>query len=138
MATLALYTDTMDSMNHFPRQTFLQSLLSAFRGVAFVVRRGANFRRQLVVFFLVLVGAAILRLPLRDVVVVILASGAVLSFEAINSALEMVEDIVHPDHHLVIQRSKDVAAGAVVLMSATAVVIGVLVFGARLYSILVS
>ncbi len=45
--------------------------------------------------------------------------------ETLNTAFEHLCDVVSPDFHLAVQKSKDIAAGAVLLCSIGALVIGV-------------
>jgi len=62
------------------------------------------------------------------------ASGLVWTAEGFNTALEALADRVAPEHHPLVGRAKDVAAGAVLAASIFAVAIGLLVFGPRLIS----
>ena len=48
--------------------------------------------------------------------------------EALNTALEFLCNLVSPDFHPLIKKSKDVAAASVLISAAGAVVIGVLIF----------
>jgi diacylglycerol kinase (ATP) len=48
--------------------------------------------------------------------------------EALNTAFELLCDVVSPDHHPLIGRAKDVAAGAVLVCAAGAVVVAGVVF----------
>jgi diacylglycerol kinase (ATP) len=52
--------------------------------------------------------------------------------EAFNSALEALADAVHPNRDPRVGRSKDLAAGAVLVAAIASAVIGALVFGPRL------
>lgn len=58
----------------------------------------------------------------------VLAMSAVFTSEALNTALELVVDLVSPEWHALARDAKDVAAGAVLLASMGAVVVGGLVF----------
>jgi diacylglycerol kinase len=49
--------------------------------------------------------------------------------EGMNTALEAIADAVHPDHHPLIGRAKDVAAAAVLIAAVGSVFIGILIFG---------
>ena len=49
--------------------------------------------------------------------------------EGMNTALELLADALSPDHHPLIGRAKDVAAGAVLLAAVGATVIGLITFG---------
>lgn len=60
---------------------------------------------------------------------VLLAIGLVWVAELLNSALERLCDAVHPEHHPLIGRAKDAAAGAVLVASLLAAVVGVVVLG---------
>lgn len=63
---------------------------------------------------------------------VVLAMALVWSAEAVNTAFEALCDVASPDLHPLVERAKDVAAGAVLLAAAGAAVVGVLVFGPHL------
>ncbi len=64
----------------------------------------------------------------------VLAMGTVWTAEGFNTALELLADAVHPDHHPLVGRAKDVAAGAVLLASVTAAIIGGIIFLPHLLS----
>lgn len=52
-----------------------------------------------------------------------LAVGGVLAAELMNTALEKVIDQLHPESHPAIGLAKDCAAGAVLILSATSLVL---------------
>jgi len=52
--------------------------------------------------------------------------------EALNSALEALADAVHPERDPGVGKSKDIAAGAVLVAAIASAVIGAVVFGPRL------
>ena len=53
--------------------------------------------------------------------------------EIMNTAVESVCDALHPEHHPMIGKAKDAAAGAVLMAGIGAVVIGVLTFWPYLF-----
>ena len=59
---------------------------------------------------------------------IVLASASVLCAEAMNTAIELLTDLVSPDYHTLAGKVKDVAAGAVLLIAIGAAVIGILIF----------
>ncbi|MFN9355472.1 MAG: diacylglycerol kinase family protein, partial [Alphaproteobacteria bacterium] len=69
-------------------------------------------------------------------VAIILAATLVWMAEALNSALERLADAVTRDIHPSIRSAKDMAAGAVLLAALAAAMVGVLVLGPRLWSLL--
>lgn len=62
----------------------------------------------------------------------ILSIGLVWVAEAVNTAVECVVDLASPEHHELAGKSKDVAAGAVLLAALTAASVGIIVFGPHL------
>jgi undecaprenol kinase len=107
-------------------RSFAERLGFALAGITEVWRREASFRTQ--VWFAVL--AALITAALRPGLVwaalVALSVGLVLALELLNSALEYLIDRVHPDQAAEIGRAKDAAAGAVLIASAAAAIIGLL------------
>ena len=63
---------------------------------------------------------------------VVLAMAVVWSAEAVNTAFEALCDVASPDLHPLVERAKDVAAGAVLLAAVGAAVVGALVFAPHL------
>jgi len=65
----------------------------------------------------------------------IVAIGCVIGSEVMNSALEIVVDMVQPDFHPLAGMAKDVAAGTVLVTTIQAIAIGLIVFFPRLFSL---
>lgn len=107
-------------------QPFLRRLRHAVDGIGAALRAEASLRTQ----SLLAAGAAIvllvLRPPLVWVALCILAAALVLALELVNTALEQLADRLHPETHPAIRTAKDCAAGAVLIASVTAAVIGLL------------
>lgn len=61
-------------------------------------------------------------------VAVALCIGAVLAAEAFNSAVEALADRVSPGYDEAVKRTKDLAAGAVLLLAIAAVAVGLIIF----------
>jgi diacylglycerol kinase (ATP) len=59
----------------------------------------------------------------------VLAIMAVWTAEAFNTAFEFLADVASPEFHLLVQHSKDIAAGAVLISAIGSVVIGLLILG---------
>jgi diacylglycerol kinase (ATP) len=63
---------------------------------------------------------------------VVVAITLVWTAEGLNTAFEALSDVASPGVHPLVERAKDIAAGAVLIAAAGAVVIGLLVFGPHL------
>lgn len=62
----------------------------------------------------------------------VLAITCVWVAEAMNTAFEFLADVASPEFHPLVEKAKDVAAGAVLLAAIGAAVVGFLVLGPRL------
>jgi diacylglycerol kinase (ATP) len=76
----------------------------------------------------VIAAAAILRVDRLEWCMLILAMMAVWTAEALNTAFEFLCDVASPDFHPIVAKSKDVAAGAVLLSAIGSVAVGLLIF----------
>jgi len=59
---------------------------------------------------------------------IILCIGGVFMAELFNTAFEQLVNLVSPQHNLIAGRVKDVAAGAVLIFSMIALIVGLIVF----------
>lgn len=105
---------------------FIASLNCAIEGILWAVGTQRHMLFHLVSAILVLIVALVLRLSLHEFALLALAITLVLFAELVNTAIEVVVDLVSPDFHPLAQRAKDVAAGAVLLASVGALVLGYL------------
>ena len=111
-------------------QSFSKRLLYATTGIRGTLRSEASFRTQLGLGLAAVAVLCFARPPLIWLGLCIMSAGAVLALELMNTALEHLADRVHPERHEAIQKAKDCAAGAVLLASITAVIIGALTLSA--------
>jgi len=58
-----------------------------------------------------------------------LSAGIVISFEMANSAIELLANIIKPEFSEKVRDVKDVMAGAVLVASLSAILVGIFVFG---------
>jgi diacylglycerol kinase len=65
-----------------------------------------------------------------------LAMGLVFVSEALNTALEKALDTLHPEHHVGVGKSKDMAAGATLVASTIALVVGAYILLPRIVAVL--
>jgi diacylglycerol kinase (ATP) len=105
---------------------FLGSLNCAIEGILWAAKTQRHMLFHLVAAILVLVAALVLRLTLHEFALLALAITLVLFAELVNTAIEVIVDLVSPEFHPLAQRAKDVAAGAVLLASVGALVLGYL------------
>jgi len=105
-----------------------RSLIDAFRGLVYIFRYELSFRIQVIAA--VIVFAAIFCFPLKNYerLVIILIVGLVLILEIINSLIERIIDLLNPALGERARIIKDMMAGAVLISSIIALVVGFLIF----------
>lgn len=104
----------------------LKSFRYALAGIGFMLRTQHNAWLHLAATAAVLTAGVALKVSAEDWRWLIAAIVLVWVAEAMNTAFEHLCDVVSPEFHVSVQRSKDVAAGAVLICSIGAAVLGVL------------
>ena len=105
-------------------QPFIKRLGFALHGLQLAVQREGSLRTHLLAAAAVLLVLLAIRPAPLWWALLALAVGMVLVAELFNSALEALSDHLHPEEHPEIGAAKDIAAGAVLVASAIAVVVG--------------
>jgi len=112
---------------------WLESVNCAIEGVLWATRSQRHLRWHFLAAMAVLVSAFLLRIHLFELILLTFAITLVLFSELVNTALEAVVDLVSPDFHPLAKQAKDVAAGAVLVASIGAVVVGFFTLGHHLF-----
>ncbi len=99
----------------------------AFRGLKSAVGE-QTFRIFCSIALLVLALMFIFRIPLYEKIILILTITLVITLELINSRIERILDIFQPNYDPKVKIIKDISAGAVLLASIGAAIIGILIF----------
>jgi len=113
-----------------------RSFRYAFRGIAAMLRTQHNAWIHAVLGVAAVAAGAVLGISRGEWMAVILAITIVWTAEAVNTAIEAVCDLVSPEFHPLVERAKDVAAGAVLISALGAVAVGLFVFGPPLLALL--
>ena len=116
----------------FSLRARLESFGHALRGVVIVLRSEHNaWIHALATLAAIALGFA-LKNDRGEWLAVSLAIALVWTAEILNTALEALCDVVSPEHHPGVKEVKDIAAGAVLVSAVGALIVAILVFGARL------
>lgn len=94
----------------------------------YAVRTQPNMRTHLIIAVAVMAASLVLRLDRIYVVALVIMIALVVSLELVNTAIESIVDLLTATHHPLAKTAKDAAAGAVLVASIAAVVVGYLVF----------
>lgn len=98
----------------------------ALDGVVHAWRTQRNFRIQIVLAIVAVAVFAMLHASLLALAILALTIAFVLAFEAMNTALESLVDLVSPERHALAKAAKDAAAGAVLIAALGAAAVGIL------------
>ncbi len=104
-----------------------RSFQHAYQGIVSAVRTQRNLRFHFFAAIGVLVAALILGVSELELAVLVLTIVVVFVVEMLNTAMEFVVDLVTTEYHPLAKLAKDVSAGAVLVSSVGAVLVGLLV-----------
>ncbi|MBS1724926.1 MAG: diacylglycerol kinase [Armatimonadetes bacterium] len=96
----------------------------AFEGIIHTFRTQRHMRIHLYVTMIVILGALILNLRFREILVLMFIITFVLVAEMFNSAIEATVDLVSPNYHPLAKYAKDISAGAVLIATIMAIIVG--------------
>lgn len=106
----------------------------AIEGILWTVRSQRHMRWHFIAAATVLLTALLLRVSALEFMLLAFAITLVLFAEVMNTAVEVVVDLVSPEFHPLAKRAKDVAAGAVLIASIGAAVMGYLALSRHLFA----
>lgn len=109
-------------------KTFLNSFIYAFNGLVYAFQTQLNFKVHCLAAVFTIVLGAYLGLSHIEWALITIAIGLVIVVELINTAIEVLVDLVSPEKHPKAGTIKDVAAAAVLISAVTALAIGFFVF----------
>jgi len=107
---------------------FLKSFVYASKGVVNLFRNEQNARFHIISGIFVGTFAYLINVTRIEATILFFAFVSVLTIEIINTAIEKLLDLVHPESHRTVEYIKDAMAGAVLMSSIIAFVVGILIF----------
>lgn len=106
----------------------LNSLFYALQGFRLLIESEINFRIHLVAAAVVVMAGSITGLSIQEWIVITGLIALVWVLEAVNSVVEELLDLLEPSWSLRVKRIKDMSAAAVLIVAASSLVIGLLIF----------
>jgi len=117
---------------------FLKSFTNAARGIVYLFKSQPNARIELSITVFVIIAGLLFEIHSYEWVSILLCIVLVLGLEGINTAIETFLNKVHPGFDNEIGKAKDVAAGAVLIASIVAAIIGFVIFAPRLWNLFIN
>jgi len=109
------------------QQGVARSFEHAYRGMISAVRTQRNMRFHVVVAVVVLVASLLLGVSKLELAVLVLTILLVFVTEMFNTAMEFIVDLATREYHPLAKLAKDISAGAVLVSSVGALLVGYLI-----------
>lgn len=106
----------------------LKSFKFAFNGIYMLIKHEHNAWIHCFAAICVISAGFHYGISSHEWVAVIFAIGSVLAAEAVNSSIEALADLVSPQYNEAIKKTKDMAAGAVLIIAIAAAAVGLIIF----------
>ncbi len=123
-------------VRHFSLRGRIRSFKYAIHGIILMLKSQHNAWLHAVASVLVLFVGFLFGLSDPEWCRLVLAIMAVWTAEALNTALEFLADVASPEFHPLVEKAKDVAAGAVLISAAGSTTIALLVLGPHVWRFL--
>jgi diacylglycerol kinase len=107
---------------------FLKGFAYAFSGILATFKTEINFRVHFFATIIAVLLGLFLSLSVFEWLWIFLAIALVMSMELINTALEALSDSISLEYNPLIEKAKDAAAAAVLVVSIFALLIGLCIF----------
>lgn len=112
-----------------------RSFVYAFKGIGLLFSTQANARIHLVAMIAVSAVGWWLGLQAWEWCMIVLCMGLVLAAEAINSSIEFLTDLASPEIHPLAEKTKDLAAGAVLITAIFAAIVWAIIHVPKLIAL---
>lgn len=112
----------------YHRKSLRFSFKYALKGIRRVLRTEKSFRVQLVLAIITIIAGFLFNISPVEWLFILVAICMVICFEMINTAFEMIIDMVTEEYRVIAEHIKDIAAGAVLVSSLIALIVGLIIF----------
>lgn len=121
---------------YYKNKNFIQSLKNALTGLKTAVLAERNMRTHLLFTGLALLAGSFFQLRPAEWLWILAAVFLVLICELLNTAIETIVDLIVGDRiHPLARDAKDIGAAIVIMASLFAVIVGLIIFGPKLWNI---
>ena len=129
--------DSQDNKRKWKNRDLLSSLDFALTGIYTAFQEERNMRKHAVTSLVVVLAGFVFQVSKIEWLFLLLSIFLVIAFEILNSAIENVVDLAsHYHFSMLAKKAKDMAAGAVLVVSLFAAVTGLIIFIPRIWDLL--
>lgn len=123
----------MSSPNKVSSSSRIKAVRIALDGLKQVFDSEPNARIHALITLMVFIAGWLFKISRLEWISLVLTVGLVWVAEIFNTAVEKLVDLASPEIHPAAKAVKDISAGAVLASAVTSVVVGILIFGPRLW-----
>ena len=128
--------DSQDNKRKWKNRELIASLEFALTGIFTAFKEERNMRKHTLSAILAIVAGFLFGISVTEWLFLLLSVSLVIAFEIMNSALENVVDLASDYHFsMLAKNAKDMAAGAVLVISGFAFVTGLIIFVPKLWAL---
>jgi diacylglycerol kinase len=120
-------------MRRHTKGNLYDSFRHALEGLKYVLETERNARIDLVIAVLVVCLSVFLQISAVEWVLIVAAIALVFAGEMLNTVVELTVDLITLEQNPLAKYAKDVAAGAILVASVAAMIMGLIVLGPRLW-----
>lgn len=126
-----------NSPKKWKNRTLVASMEFAITGIITAFKEERNMRKHMISAILAIIAGTVFRISVTEWLFLLLAIFLVITFEIINSAIENVVDLASNYHFsMLAKNAKDMAAGAVLIISGYAVLTGLITFVPKIIALI--
>ncbi|MFN3995119.1 MAG: diacylglycerol kinase [bacterium] len=115
-------------------KSILESFSNAVNGIFEAFYQERNMRIHLLLALFVILSTLFVSLSVIEVIIILILVGLVFITELFNTAIEILCDKVENKEDIQIKMVKDISAGAVLISSVLAFVVGIIIFSRKIFS----
>lgn len=106
----------------------INSFKYAFKGLGSTVKSERNMKIHFTMMMLVIIAGIFFNIAIWEWITCFILFGLVIGMECVNTAIEIIVDMVSPKYNEAAGRAKDIAAGGVLACAIGAAVAGIFIF----------
>ena len=107
---------------------FFKSLSFAINGIKYCFKMEKHYKFHMFAFILIMILSFLLKLSSIEFIFIIAVSFLVIITEMLNTCVEVIVDMITKDYNVLAMYAKDLGAGAVLISSILAVIVGLIIF----------
>lgn len=129
--------DNKQSQKKWKNRTLTSSLEFALTGIFTAFKEERNMKKHAVSALLAVIAGLVFKVSVIEWLFLLLSIFLVITFEIVNSAIENVVDLASDYHFsMLAKNAKDMAAGAVLVVSCYALITGMIVFIPKIWNLI--